>query len=225
MDENKFLLDIRDYISKSINFDKKQKNSMNCDNCFCFNDNYTEEKEILSQIKSGNFQNTTEQGNLLENLLKNLFNRFELISSFSVTNRDTALGQIDINLTPIDETIYDIWKMIGDYPYCLIGECKNKLKSKPVEREEIEKMCWRTSKAQALNFFIGSSYTQPAIKEIGEFHSCKESILKKSEGVYIIPITISMLDIFISNNLNFCYFIRWAIETTKRKMAIANYLR
>lgn len=85
-------------------------------------------------------------------------------------------------------------------------------------------MCWRTIKGQALSFFIAPSYTQEAIKEIGEFHSCKESLLKKSEGVYIIPITIPMLDIVITNNLNFCYFIRWAIETTKRKMAIANYL-
>ena len=98
-----------------------------------------------------------------------MFNRFSLISSFSVTNRDTALGQIDINLIPIDETIYDIWKMTRDYPCCLIGECKN-YKSDKVARPEIEKMCWRVSKGQALGFFIAPSYKQTAIQEIDEFH-------------------------------------------------------
>jgi len=59
---------------------------------------------------------------------------------------------------------------------------------------------------------------------ISYFNLSKESILKESKGVYLIPLTLKMLEILVDNNLNFCYFIRWAIETTKRKMAIANYL-
>jgi hypothetical protein len=223
MDENKFLVDIQDYINKRINFDTQKNNSMNCNNCFCGDDEYKTEKEIFQKIKSKDFRHTTEQGNLLEDLVKNLFARITLINSLSVTNKDTALGQIDINLIPIDETIYEIWGMIGDFPSCLIGECKN-YKSDKVGRPEIEKMCWRTSKGQALSFFIAQSYTQEAIEEMNYFNLSKESILKKSQGVYIVLLTLKMLEIIIYNNLNFCYFIRWAIETTKRKMAITNYL-
>jgi len=223
MDEDKFLIDIKDYINKRIDFDIQKKDFMNCNNCFSCDDEYKLEKEIIQKIKSKDFQNTTEQGNLLENLVKSLFKRITLISSLSVTNKDTALGQIDINLIPIDETIYEIWGMIGDFPSCLIGECKN-YKSEKVGRSEIEKMCWRTSKGQALSFFIAPSYTKEAIEEISYFNLSKESILKKSQGVYLVPLTLKMLEIIVYNNLNFCYFIRWAIETTKRKMAIANYL-
>lgn len=223
MDENKFLLDIQNYINKRIDFDRQKNNSMNCNNCFSCNDKYKDEIKIVHQINSKNFKNTTEQGNLLEDLVKNLFSRITLITSLSVTNKDTALGQIDINLIPIDETIYEIWGMINDSPLCLIGECKN-YNSDKVGRSEIEKMCWRTSKGQALSFFIAPSYTKEAIEEISDFNLYKQSILKKSKGVYIIPLTLKMLEIIVNHNLNFCYFIRWAIETTKRKMAIANYL-
>jgi len=222
MDEDKFLIDIKDYINKRIDFDIQKKDFMNCNNCFSCDDEYKLEKEIIQKIKSKDFQNTTEQGNLLENLVKSLFKRITLISSLSVTNKDTALGQIDINLIPIDETIYEIWGMIGDFPSCLIGECKN-YKSEKVGRSEIEKMCWRTSKGQALSFFIAPSYTKEAIEEISYFNLSKESILKKSQGVYLVPLTLKMLEIIVYNNLNFCYFIRWAIQSSK-KMAITNYL-
>ncbi|MBE9221316.1 hypothetical protein IQ215_01275 [Cyanobacterium stanieri LEGE 03274] len=222
MDENKFLTDIQDYINKRINFDIQKKDLINCNNCFSCDDQYKFEKEIVQKIKSKDFQNTTEQGNLLEDLVKSLFKRITLISSLSVTNKDTALGQIDINLIPIDETIYEIWGMIGDFPSCLIGECKNYNKSS-VGRPEIEKMCWRTGKGQALSFFIAPSYTKEAIEEISYFNLSKESILKKSQGVYLVPLTLKMLEIIVDNNLNFCYFIRWAIQSSK-KMAIANYL-
>lgn len=105
MDEDKFLIDIKDYINKRIDFDIQKKDFMNCNNCFSCDDEYKLEKEIIQKIKSKDFQNTTEQGNLLENLVKSLFKRITLISSLSVTNKDTALRQIDINLIPIDETI------------------------------------------------------------------------------------------------------------------------
>lgn len=222
MDENKFLVDIHDYINKRIDFDRQKNNSMNCNNCFSCDDEYKAEKEIFQKIKSNDFQHTTEQGNLLENLVKSLFSRITLISSLSATNKDTALGQIDINLIPIDETIYEIWGMINDSPSCLIGECKN-YKSDKVAKSEIEKMCWRTSKGQALSFFIAPSYTKEAIEEISDFNLYKESILIKSKGVYLVPLTLKMLEIIVDNNLNFCYFIRWAIESSK-KMAISNYL-
>lgn len=84
-------------------------------------------------------------------------------------------------------------------------------------------MCWRASKGQALSFFIAPGFKQPAIEEISDFNLYRENILKKSQGVYIIPITLKMLEIIIDNNLNFCYFTRWAIQSS-RQMAIANYL-
>lgn len=222
MDEDKFLADLQDYITKSINIDSQKNNTLNCYNCFDFSDNYQEEKEIFNKINSGNFKNTKEQGDLLEDLVKSLFRRITLINSLSVTNKDTALGQIDISLIAIDETIYEIWGMVKNAPSCLIGECKN-YKSDKVGRPEIEKMCWRASKGQALSFFIAPGFKQPAIEEISDFNLYRENILKKSQGVYIIPITLKMLEIIIDNNLNFCYFTRWAIQSS-RQMAIANYL-
>jgi hypothetical protein len=221
---DKFLVDIQDFIQKSIKNDthRNKKNSLNCNNSFNCNDKYLEEKEILKRIRDKNYKTTTEQGNLLEELVKKLFNRISLISSLSVTNRDTALGQIDINLIPIDTTIYDIWGLVGDYPEALTGECKN-YKSDKVGRPEIEKTCWRAGKGTALSFFFAASYTQDALQEIAYFNLHKRSIFKKSQGVYIVPITLEMLDVVISNHLNFCYFIRWAIESSK-KMKISNYL-
>ena len=222
MDTDKFLVDIQDYINKSINIDSRKNNILTCQNCFDNSDQYKQEKEIFKNIKSGNFKNTKEPGDLLENLVKSLFSRITLITSFSITNKDTALGQIDVSLIAIDETIYEIWGMIADFPSCLIGECKN-YKSDKVGRPEIEKMCWRASKGQALSFFIAPSFKQPAIEEISDFNLYKENILKKSRGVYIVPINLEMIEIIIDNNLNFCYFVRWAIKSSKQ-MAIANYL-
>jgi hypothetical protein len=223
MDCNKFLSDIQDFINKSIQNDARKMNILTCNNIFKCDDNYQDEKDILSRIKAGNFETTQEQGNLLEELLKKLFNRISLISSLSVTNKDTALGQIDINLITVDEkTIYEVWGMVGDCPSCSIGECKN-YQSNKVDRPEIEKTCWRACKGRALSFFIGPSYTTTAKDEIGEFNLHKQNIFDKSQGVYVVPITLNMLDVIISNNLNFCYFIRWAIQASK-KMAIANYL-
>lgn len=174
---------------------------------FDLKDNYREEKEILSKIKVGNYSTTTTQGDLLERLLKSLFGRIALISSFSVTNRDTFLGQIDISLIAIDELIYELWGLIEDCPSYSIGECKN-YKSEKVSRTEIEKSCWRAGKGGALSFFIGKDFTKDATKEIGCFNTIKETIFVKSKGVYIVPFTVDMMDVVISNDLNFCYFIR-----------------
>ena len=222
MDCDKFLLDIQDFINKSTRNDDRKRDVLTCKNTFTCDNGYKSEKEILAKIKAGSFKTTKEQGDLLENLLKSLFNRISLISSLSVTNRDTALGQIDINLMTVDETIYEVWGLVGDCPSCLIGECKNYQTDK-VARPEIEKTCWRACKGRALSFFIGPSFKETAIEEIGDFNVQKGSIFHRSEGVYIVPITLGMLDVIISNELNFCYFIRWAIQASK-KMAIANYL-
>ena len=223
MDRDKFLADITRYISKSINHYKRKTNSINCSNCFDCTDSYRKEKEILNKISIGNYTTTKEQGDALEELLKLLFDRIDVLHSFDVTDRDTALGQIDISLIPLDNTLYEILGMTEDSPSCLIGECKNYKDPKKVGREDIEKTCWRASKGKGLSFFIGNAYTQKAIEETSEFNLYRESILRESRGVYIVPITISMIKIIVENDLNFCFFIRWAIQSSK-KMAIANYL-
>jgi hypothetical protein len=222
MDCDKFLIDIQDFVDKSIKNDTCKRNILTCNNIFSCTDDYKEERDILNTIKAGNFKTTKIQGDLLEDLLKKLFNRISLISSLSITNRDTALGQIDISLMTVDETVYEIWGLVGDCPSGLIGECKN-YQSEKVARPEIEKTCWRACKGRALSFFIGPSFKEPAIQEMRNFNLYKRSIFHRSEGVYIVPITLSMLDIITSNNLNFCYFIRWAIQASK-DMKIANYL-
>ena len=135
-----------------------------------------------------------------------MFGRISLITSLSVTNKDTFLGQIDVNLITVDEIIYEIWGLRGDCPSSLIGECKN-YKSAKVSRPGIKKSCWRAGKGGSLSFFIRAHFSKDAVKEIGYFNNYKESIFVKSKGIYLIPLTIDILDIIISNNLNFYYFI------------------
>lgn len=223
MNREKFLVEITKYISKSVNLDNRKIDSLNCNNCFDCTDRYTKEKDLINKIKTGIYSNTKDQGDALEELLKSLFDRIDLLHSFDVTNKDTALGQIDISLIPLDNTLYEILGMTEDFPSCLIGECKNYKDPQKVGREDIEKTCWRVSKGKGLSFFIGNAYTQKAIEEANEFNLYRESILKESKGVYIVPITFSMIEVIVENDLNFCYFIRWAVQSSK-KMAIANYL-
>ena len=223
MDRDKFLVEITEYIRKSVNLDSRKTDSMTCNNCFDCSDGYVKEKDIINKIKTGIYSSTTDQGNALEELLKSLFDRIDLIHSFNVTNKGTALGQIDISLIPLDNTLYEILGMTDDYPSCLIGECKNYKNPKKVTREDIEKTCWRVSKGKGLSFFIGNAYTQKALEEASEFNLYRESILRECKGVYIVPITFLMIEVVVKNNLNFCYFIRWAIQSSKQ-MAIMNYL-
>ncbi|MDZ8088482.1 MAG: hypothetical protein RMY16_23405 [Nostoc sp. DedQUE12b] len=221
MDNNQFLNEINSYISKAS---FRKTNSINCENIFDITDLYIKEKECLDKILNKKFKNTTEQGNLLEELVKLLFKRIDLIHSIEITNRDTTLGQIDIQLLPVDEVIYDVWGMIKEKPKFMIGECKNfSKKQDKVDRPEIEKICWRSCKGGCLSFFIGYGYTQDAIDEIAYFNNNKDSICFKHQGAFIIPLTLSMLETIILNKINFCYFIKWAIFTS-RMMSIANYL-
>ena len=133
------------------------------------------------------------------------------------------MGQTDIQLLPIDNRLYEIWGIRDCPPMSIIGECKNYPKD-PVGREEIEKICWRTCKGGCLSFFITFDFTQPALDEIAYFNRHKNDLCIKGEGALIVPITIFMLETIITNNINFCYFIRWAILYSK-DMNIANYIQ
>ncbi len=216
-----FIDDLEDYIKKKQHFDLL-KNEICCGNCFQNSDLYNYEKKLVEKIRQGNYKNTKERGDILEDLLKSIFQRISLVNSLSVTNRDTSLGQIDLILTPLDNTLFDIWGLVADYPEGIIGECKNYQDS--VGREEIEKFCWRVSKGQQLGFFVATKYTKGACDEIGWINKCKQLILVKNSGVYIVPITLEMVECVISQNMNFCYFIEWSIKLSKN-MAITNYLK
>ncbi len=119
--------------------------------------------------------------------------------------------------------LYTIWGISNNIPRTIIGECKNYPKD-PVGRPEIEKICWRTCKGGCLSFFIGFELTKPALDEIGYFNQNKDSICLNCEGSLIIPITILMLETIIENDINFCYFIRWALQASKI-MSITNYIQ
>lgn len=224
MDKDIFLKEVESYINKFKKFQEQQKNSLNCDNVFDSTDLYIKEKDYLDRILNGNFTNTTEQGDLLESLVKSLFDRIDLVKSVIITNKEIAIGQIDIQLIPVDELIYDVWGMIKEKPQCMIGECKNYSKKKDaVGRPEIEKICWRSCKGGCLSFFIGYGYTEDAINEICYFNNNKSSLFYKHQGVFIVPLTLAMLEVIIHNKINFCYFIKWSIDMS-RKMYITNYL-
>lgn len=219
------LQDITSYINKLKQFDESQNNLLTCDNCFVNNDNYQSEKEILKKIMMQDFANTKEKGDALENLVKSLFEKISLVNNVKVTSKDISLGQTDIQLVPVDDKLYKIWgiKDRDCFPESMIGECKN-YNTQKVGREEIEKICWRTCKGGCLSFFIGFEFTQDALKEIADFNQYKNDLCVKGKRALIVPITVFMLETVINNKLNFCYFIRWAIQYS-RNMNIANYIQ
>lgn len=222
MNKDKLLTDIDIFIKKSEA--SCFRDAITCKNVFKNADFYAIENELLDKILTGNFSNTKEQGDSLENLVKLLFGKIQLIHSIEITNKDIALGQIDIQLVPIDDALFEIWGLHKQIPEGIIGECKNYSKKKEaIGRPEIEKICWRTCKGGCLSFFIAYGYTEDAIKEISFFNSHKKSLCYKHEGALIVPLTVSMFELVIQNQINFCYFVKWAISTSKM-MNIANYL-
>jgi len=223
MTKDKFLADI-DLFIKKTEAHCCHKNAISCNNVFENADLYAIEKDLLDKILAGNFSNSKEQGDSLENLVKLLFGKIQLVHSIEVTNKDITLGQIDIQLVPIDDALFEVWGLHTQRPEGIIGECKNYSKKKePIGRPEIEKICWRTCKGGCLSFFIAYGYTEDAINEISYFNSNKKSLCYKHQGALIVPLTLSMLELVIQNKINFCYFIKWAISTS-RMMNIANYL-
>jgi len=218
-----FLEELNQFICKIQGYDGI-KNSLNCGNCFDNLNSYESEKLILTKIHEKKYKNTKEQGNILELLVKSLFEKINLVHSIKITGKDIAVGQTDIQLLPIDDDdmLYEIWGLKKHKPNSIIGECKNYPKDN-VDRPEIEKICWRTCKGRSLSFFIGFEYSQPALDEISGFNSSKHLICQGCEGALIVPLTFYMLEAIIENNINFCYFINWAISTSKM-MSIANYI-
>jgi hypothetical protein len=217
--------DVSKFIKKVEN--SAQKNQLTCGNCFQNLDDYKEEKILFDRIKIGNFSNTKEQGDALEELVKLMFSRIDLVESVTITTKETAIGQIDIILIPLRDNLYDIWGINGEYPRGIIGECKNytkKIQDNKVSKSEIEKSCWRACKSGCLSFFIGSEYTRDAINEIGEYNNYKHLLCSNHKGAWIVPLKLSMIETIIDNNINFCYFIQWAISMSKVINSVANYL-
>ena len=222
MDKSQFIEEISNFIEKEKNLELK--NELTCDNIFKNSDLYIQEKKLLNQIAAGLFKTTKEQGDALEAVIKSLFKRINLIHNVEVTTKETAIGQIDIVLIPLRENIYDVLGLSFEKPKGLIGECKNYIKNK-VSRPEIEKSCWRACKGGCLSFFIGVGYTDDAITEISEYNINKEYLCTKHTGAYIVPLSIDMIQEIVNNDINFCYFIKWAINVSKNITAISSYLQ
>lgn len=227
MDEAKkevFLKDLKQFISKRKAVESTIESSINCSNMFDDEKLYEDEERLMSLALSTCNKSTTKQGDSLEDLMKALFGRVKIIDSVKVTNRDIAIGQIDLQLTPIDEQVYNIWGLIPDRPLGIIGECKNYGSNNKVGREEIEKTCWRACKSGFLSFFIGPKFTSGALNEINEFNLYKADICKKHCGIFVVPLNLEMIQIVVENKINFCYFIMWAIHRSKSH-SITSHLR
>jgi hypothetical protein len=222
MYERGFLEDLNRFILKCKSSEDRE--STTCETIFRNEDAYSSERESIQELTTGVFVNSKDRGDALENLVQSLFNRIELIDGITITRKQTTLGQLDLQMVTVKDFVYDVWGMTSDKPEVehIIGECKNYVE--PVGRPEIERMCWRASKGSCLSFFIANSYTEDAISEIGYFNQNKSSILCRSRGVYIIPFSLSMIEAVVKNDVNFCYFIKWAIKHSKI-MSIANYLK
>jgi hypothetical protein len=221
MSSDNFIDEVQRFITKAKLSERLDE--LNCENIFDNEDSYTKEKSILEKIRLGQFSNTKEKGDALEDLVKSLFGRVDLINSVQICNKETGVGQIDIILIVLRDNIYDVWELASEKPQGIIGECKNYSTNK-VSRPEIEKTCWRACKSRCLSFFIAPSYTDDSIKEMQFFNLQKKSILTNHDGIYIVPITIEMIEKTVLNNINFCYFIKWAIAYSKNIAPIANYI-
>ncbi|MEM7595909.1 MAG: hypothetical protein AAF383_31150 [Cyanobacteria bacterium P01_A01_bin.83] len=218
----KFIEDLNRFISKVQS--AEINNPTTCATIFSNFDQYADEKVYLKEIATESFSTTKDCGDALEKLIIKIFNRIDLLDGISVTRKETVLGQLDLQLVTVRDFIYDVWGMTRDKPTVeyIIGECKNY--TNPVGKPEIERICWRASKGACLAFFIATEYTKDALDEIAYFNQNKQNLLIKSSGVYVIPISISMIEAIVPQNINFCYFIKWAIKNSKI-MSIVNYLK
>jgi hypothetical protein len=222
LDQSGFVTEIQRFIENSRL--RYVENSLNCDNSFSNSDEYFPEIKILQKISTGSFDNTLEQGNALENLVKSLFRRINILLNVEVTNREVYLGQIDIQLIPLDDELFRVWGLHKEQPKSIIGECKNYSKNRePVKKPEIEKTCWRACKGGCLSFFIAYAYTSEAVREISFFNQNKDKIFQLHKQAMIVPLTIPMIEVVVANQINFCHFIKWAITVT-RATSIASYL-
>jgi hypothetical protein len=220
--KQKFLEDLCGFIAKVKAHEVNDPTT--CETIFRNDDLYLDEKRCLQEIASGSFKTTKDRGDALEILIQKIFNRIELLDGISITRKQTALGQLDLQLVTIREYLYDVLGMAVDKPNVdyIIGECKNY--TDPVGKDEIERMCWRASKGSCLSFFIATEYTSDAIQEISYFNQNRQNLLSIHKGVYIIPLSLSMIEAVVENDVNFCYFIKWAIKFSKI-ISIRNYLK
>jgi hypothetical protein len=220
----KFLEDLNRFIRNDQKYEDSE--SLTCDKIFENPDNYSKEKIYLQEIYSGNFNTTKDRGDALEKLIRELFNRIDLLSGINHPVKQTIVGQLDIQYSTRKDFIYDVWDFkLDDMPDSghIIRECKNY--ADPVGREEIERICWRAIKSACLTFFIATEYTQPAIDEIAYFNKHKKDFLIRHKGVYIILLSLPMIKVVVENDINFCRFIKWAIFHSKNINSITNYLK
>jgi hypothetical protein len=221
----KFLDELNKFISKAQGFESI-RDSLNCGNCFDAENDYEQEKILIEQIKNGEFATEKAKGDCLELFLKRLFSRIKLLHAPDDTSHETNIGQIDIQIIPLDEeAFFNVLGIQRDYPNGFIGECKNyPKKTNKVGREDIEKMCWRTCKGGCIGLFVTFNYTKEALDEISEFNlHCNDICSRCKANSLIAPITIDMLSIVVEHNINFCYFLKWAIATSK-SMSIRPHL-
>lgn len=218
-----FLSQLQTFLKKEAAYSKRLNEVASCSDFFNNEDGYEKERRLLQENKQSNLS-SNRRGEILEEIVFSLFNRVEILEVLNRNKAQTLIGQIDLQALVIHESAYDI---LGLRPRpksdLIIGECKN-LRNKSVELENIEKACWRSCKSTSLQFFIGTKYTTEAINEVKHFNSCKEMIFVDSKGVWIIPITIDMIEVVIENNINFLSFLKWSIKHSIGQMVIVQYL-
>jgi hypothetical protein len=136
----KFTSEINQFIQRS-QFIESIRDSINCKNCFCDENLYVEEEALIKRIQDNDFTDTNKKGDCLEEVIKLLFSRIKIIHTPRITNLDSSLGQIDIQIVAPDlQAFFNILGIHKDYPRIIIGECKN-WTTKKVGREDIEKIC------------------------------------------------------------------------------------
>lgn len=219
-----FLQELKCTISRMESIESHDENSVGCKDLFNGEEMYDEEEKLFLQVTSSH-KNTTEQGDALENLLKKLFNRIQFLDCVAVTNKDIAIGQIDLQLNVISDRAYKFLGLIDESPLGLMGECKNYGFNKKVPKDDIEKICWRCCKSGFLSFFIGANFTSGALNEIDTFNLNKRDFCVKNHGVYIVPIDLEMLQVVIENKINFCYFVKWLVNRAYSNSQITSHLR
>lgn len=218
--------EINEFKQKAEYGESLASHSVGCGDIFDSDNLYVDESDYI-KIVLAPANSTTQQGDSLEELIKRFFRRVKLVHTVNTTNKEISLGQIDIQITPMNEMLYDLLGIPqSPKPQFIMGECKNYQSShnKKIPKEDVEKSCWRTLKGNCITFLFGYGYTQDALDEIGYYNSHVSTLCPGSKNSRVVPITISMLECIIDRKINFCYFLRWSIEMS-RQMSINNYIR
>jgi len=179
-------------------------------------------KEDIENLVLGEIKSAKDKGDLLEQVIRNLFETLDIAISFKITHKKTSFGQFDFIIDFIfTEEIENILSGITNIEVLkkgINGECKN-YKEK-VGKELIEQSCWRVCKTKKSLFYVASKYTTGAIDEINFFNShhfgdFDNICCNKNDKLSIIPLDFNLLRVCTLEEIRFSTVVFFTIKQAK----------